>query len=217
MCAKHIMISMDSIDQYVMATVAMNDPDIEAIPDNPIRGKTWLHKIMYIASKQYGDNRFGFKPHKQGVYSSAVEKSLARCAQNGLICMHNPDGEGVIHITDGGKEALDPDKCDDNLLRQLQTTKSLLNGLDYRQMIVYSYALFPEMTKLSEIVDSFESWRMEETMAMYLKGSISFALAATISGLGRIGFENHVRDMGMEPYSGLVRTKVVIPMKRPEF
>ena len=84
-------------------------------------------------------------------------------------------------------------------------------------MIVYSYALFPEMAEHSKIVSDFESWRIKEATSMYLKGSVSFALAATISGLGRDGFGNHLRDGGIEPYSPLVRTKVIIPMTGPEF
>lgn len=187
------------------------------MPDNSVKGKTWLQKIMYIASKSHGDKRFGFKPYKYGMYSPTLEESVTRCSQNGLICVHHPNGDGAIHITDKGKERLDPDKCDDRMLLQMQSIKSLLNGLDYHQMIVYSYALFPEMAEHSEIAGDFESWRVDEATAMYLKGSVSFALAATISGLGRDGFENHVRNGGMEPYSSLVHTKVITPMKRPEF
>lgn len=211
------MIDKEIVDQYVLALVAMKDADKERMPDNSVRGKTWLQKIMYIASKLYGDKRFGFKPHKYGMYSPILEESVTRCSQKGLICVHNPDGNGAIHITNKGREELDPDKCDDDMLRQMQSTKTLLNSLDYREMIVYSYGKFPEMKKGSEIVDDFESWRIDKATSMYLKGSISFALAATISGLGRDGFEGHLRQGGIEPYSPLVRTTIVIPTERPEF
>ena len=207
----------ETIDQYVLTVVAMQDIEPERVPDNSIRGKNWLQKIMYIASKSHGDNRFGFKPHKYGMYSPRLDEAVTRCSQNGLICINHPNRDGPIHITAKGKEKLDSDKCEGNMLLELQAIKSLLNNLDYRQMIVYSYALFPEMAKHSEIVSDFESWRVEEAITMYLKGSVSFALAATISGLGRDGFEKHLRDGGIEPYSPLVHTKVIIPMKRPEF
>lgn len=211
------MMSKETVDQYVLAVVAMKDADSERVPNSSIKGKTWLQKIMYIASKSHGDNRFGFKPYKYGMYSKTLEESVTRCSRDGLICTNHPNVDGPIHITDKGKEKMDPDKCENNMLLELQAIKSVLNNLDYHQMIVYSYALFPEMAEHSEIVSNFESWRVEEATAMYLKGSVSFALAATISGLGRDGFGNHLRDGGIEPYSPLVHTKVVIPTKRPEF
>lgn len=214
---KYGMMNKETVDQYVLAVVAMRDADPERMPDSSIKGKTWLQKIMYIASKSHGDNRFGFKPYKYGMYSPTLEESVTRCSQGGLICTNHPNGDGPIHITDKGKEKMDPDKCEDNMLLELQAIKSVLNNLEYRQMIVYSYALFPEMAKHSEIVGDFESWRVEEATAMYLKGSVSFALAATISGLGRDGFGNHLRNGGIEPHSPLVHTKVIIPMKGPEF
>lgn len=210
-------MNRETADQYVLALVAMKDADAERVPDNSIRGKTWLQKIMYIASKMYGDNRFGFRPHKHGVHSSIVDDSVTRCSKNGLICVHHPDGDGAIHITDKGRKVLDPDKCDDNMLRQMQSTKTLLNSLDYREMIVYAYGKFPEMREGSEIVEDFESWRLDKSTSMYLKGSVSLALAATISGLGREGFEDHLRRGGIEPYTPLVHTTIVMPMKRPEF
>ncbi len=211
------MMDKETVDQYVLAVVAMRDADPGKVPDSSIKGKTWLQKIMYIASKSHADNRFGFKSYKYGMYSPTLEESVTRCSQDGLICTNHPNGDGPIHITDKGKEKMDPDKCENNMLLELQAIKSVLNNLEYRQMIVYSYALFPEMAKHSEIVDDFESWRVEEATAMYLKGSVSFALAATISGLGRDDFESHLRDGGIEPYSPLVHTKVIIPTKRPEF
>lgn len=213
---KYGMLDKETMDQYILV-IAMKDADPERVYNSSIKGNTWLQKIMYIASKSHGDNRFGFKPYKYGMYSATLEESVTRCSQDGLICTNHPDGDGPIHITDKGKEKMDPNKCDDNMLLELQSIKSVLNNLDYRQMIVYSCALFPEMAKHSKIVDDFESWRVKESTTMYLKGSVSFALAATISGLGRDGFGNHLRDGGVEPYSPLVRTKVIIPMKRPEF
>ena len=205
------------VDQYVLATVAMKDLDPERGLGTSIRGKVWLQNIMYIGSKPHGDNLFGFKPYKYGMYSTTIEESVTRCSQEGLICTDHPDVEGHIHITSKGRKKIEPDKCDDNMLLELQSIKHVLNNLEYKQMIVYTHALFPEVTKHSKIVRDFESWRVDEATAMYLKGAVSFALSATISGLGRDGFGKHLMGGGIEPGSPLVHIKVIVPRKRPEF
>ena len=107
----------------------------ERVPDSSIRGKTWPQKIMHIASKSHGDNRFDFKPYKHGTYSTTLEESVTRCSQGDLICTNHPNGDdGPIHTTDRGKERMDPDKYEDNMLLELQAMKSVLNNLDYHQM-----------------------------------------------------------------------------------
>ena len=208
---------VDIIDQYVLALVGMEHADAERMPDNSVRGKTWLQKMLHIASEFVDRELFDFTSYKYGAYSRAIDESVERCSRAGLLCIHRTDKDCAIHITEEGKAKIDISKCDNDMLRQMQATKTLLNNLDYRELIVYSYALFPDMTKQSDIVDKFESWRVDAAVSMYLKGAVSLALAANISGLGRDGFEAHLRSGGIEPHSHLVRTKVVIPVKIPSF
>ncbi len=80
------------VDQYVLALLGMKHADAEGMPDDSVKGKTWLQKIMYIASKSCGDGQFGFVPHKYGMYSQVLEDSLSKCTTDGLICSHMPDG-----------------------------------------------------------------------------------------------------------------------------
>lgn len=205
------------VDQYTLALVGMEHAEPERMPDNSIRGKTWLQKIMYVVCKSCGNDEFDFAPYKYGMYSKELDESVRRCSDSGLICVHRPDGDGAIHLTEKGRKSVDIAKCDKNMLLSMQAAKSLLNELDYRELIVYSYALFPEMTEHSEIVDDFKSWRVDAATSMYLGGAVSFALAARISGLGREGFEDYLRLDGIEPYTPLVRTRIVMPTKVPKF
>ena len=214
-----ISIPMDEklVDQYTLALVGMEHAEPDRMPDNSIRGTVWLQKIMYIACKYCGSDELDFVPCKRGMYSKELHDSVRRCSSNGLICVHQPDGNGAIHITEKGRKGTDIAKCDKNILLQMQSTKSLLNELDYRELVVYSYALYPEMAENSEIVDDFKSWRVDAATSMYLKGAASFALAASMSGMGRENFEEHLRRGGIEPYTSLVRIRAVIPTKLPAF
>ena len=203
------------LDQYTLALVGMEHAEPDRMPDNSIRGTTWLQKIMYIACKYCGNDELDFVPYKHGMYSKELEESVRRCSDNGLICVHRPDRNGSMHITEKGRKSVDITKCDKNILLQMQSTKSLLNEMDYRELIVYSYALYPEMTENSEIVDDFKSWRVDAAISMYLKGAASFALAASMSGLGRENFEDHLMLGGIEPYTSLIRIRATIPTKVP--
>lgn len=193
------------VDQYVLALVGMEHADVEAMPDNSVRGKTWIHKILHGASKIIGKDMFNFKPYTYGAHSQTVADSVERCAENGLLCIHQTGRDGgAVHLTEEGEKVRDESACDRDMLKQIQATKSLLNSLNYREMMVYSYTKFPEMTKCSEILDDVESWRVDAAVSTYLKGAVSFALAARMSGMNREEFEVHLYEGGVEPYSPLV-------------
>ena len=193
------------VDQYILALVGMEHTDAEAMPDNSVRGKTWIHKILYGASKMIDKDMFDFKPYTYGAYSQAIADSVERCAKNGLLCIHQTGRDvGAVHLTIQGEKARDESACDTDMLKQIRVTKSLLNSLNYREMIVYSYTKFPEMAKDSEILYNFKSWRVDAAVSTYLKGAVSFALAARMSGMDREEFETHLYEGGVEPYSPLV-------------
>ena len=194
------------VDQYVLALVGMEHDDAEAMPDSSVRGKTWIHKILHGASEMSGKNdMFDFVPYAYGAYSEAVADSVERCAANGLLCIHRAGSDGgVIHLTEAGEMARDESACDRDVLEEIQAMKSLLNRLDYREMIVYSHTKFPEMAARSEIMDKFESWREDAAVSTYLKGVVSFALALSMSGMSREDFETRLYDGGVEPFSPLI-------------
>ena len=204
------------LDQYVMALVAMEHAEPELMPDTSVRGKTWLQKMMWFASEHLGRDRMGFVAGKYGAYSAEIDDAVERCAEKGLLCVHRAERESVIHITKKGVDALDLAVCDQYVLRHMQSIKSLLNGLSYREMIAYSYALSPEMAENSKISDRFEEWRVDAAVSMYLKGAASLALAGRISGLDREAFYEHLRRGGIEAPAPLVRTRVVAPRDVPK-
>ena len=195
----------NTIDQYVLELVGMDHVDAEGMPDNSVRGKTWLHNILYGASKMIDKDMFDFEPHTRGAYSQAVADSVEMCARNGLLCIHQTGRDGgAVHLMEEGEKARDTSACDREMLEQIRAAKSFLNNLNYREMIVYSYTKFPEMAKHSEILDDFESWRVDAAVSIYLKGAVSFALAARMSGMNREEFEIYIYEGGVEPYSSLV-------------
>ena len=52
---------------------------------------------------------------------------------------------------------------------------------------------------------------MDATTSMYLRGVVSFALAARIPGLGIEGFEDYLRLDRIEPYTPLIRPRIEVP------
>ena len=207
---------LESLDQHVLALVAMEHAEPDLMPDTSIRGKTWLQMMMWFASECLGYGITESAAHRYGAYAARVDESVERCARSNLLHVHRSDREGVIHITKKGRDALDTAACDQDVLRHMQSIKSLLNNLNYREVIAYSYGLCPEMGGDGELHEKFEEWRLDAAVSMSLKGAVSLALAKRISGLGRDGFYEHLRRGGIEAPAPLVRTKVVAPYEVPK-
>ena len=171
---------------------------------------------MRFASECLGYGITESAAHRYGTYAAQIDESVERCARSSPLHVHRSDREGVIHITKKGRDALDTAARDQGALRHMQSIKSLLNNLNYREAIAYSYGRCPEMAGDGEPSCRFEEWRLDAAVSMYLKGAVSLALAGRISGLDRDGFYEHLRRGGIEAPAPLVRTKVVAPYEAPK-
>ena len=66
----------------------------------------------------------------------------------------------------------------------------MFDGLNYREMIVLSYAKFPEMLEKSELEDDYKKWRKCTAPYMVRHGKISMSLGAHTYGTDVADFEN---------------------------
>ena len=163
-------VNLESLDQHVLAPVAMEHAEPDLMPDTSVRGKTWLQVMMWFASECLGYGITESAAHGHGAYAAGVNESVERRARSGLLRVRRSDREGVIHMAKKGRDALEMAACDQDVLRHAQSIKSLLNNLNYREVIAYSYGLCPEMAGDGELHEEFEEWRLDAAVSTYLKG-----------------------------------------------
>ena len=110
----------------------------------PVRGRTRLQKMMFMASKADGElGREGcFEPDNYGPYSKVVNEELEYLAGIGVLRI----GGGGIGITRAGRriaERASKEVGADTPL-MLANLKELLNDLPTREVLGYVYAAYPE-------------------------------------------------------------------------
>ena len=115
----------------------------------PVRGRTRLQKMMFMASKADGElGREGcFEPDNYGPYSEVVNEELEYLARIGVLRIAGGGGGGGgIGITRAGRriaERASKEVGADTPL-MLANLKELLNDLPTREVLGYVYAAYPE-------------------------------------------------------------------------
>ena len=110
----------------------------------PVRGRTKLQKMMFLASK--ADDELGregrFEPGNYGPYSEVVDEYLEYLASVGVLRVAN----GEIGITRAGRRIAEKasGEVGANTPLMLRNLKELLNDLPTREVLGYIYAAYPE-------------------------------------------------------------------------
>ncbi len=145
-------VAAPSLADWILALVAL--------AGGRLRGKTRLHKGLFIARMEAGDLvPAEFKPHNYGPWSPSIEEELGRLAREGLVeIRYEPtNGEApreVIELTPRGLERAR------EALRRIQATpawRDLKYKLEFAakapllELLWYVYEFWPEYTENSLI------------------------------------------------------------------
>ena len=115
----------------------------------PVRGRTRLQKMMFLASK--ADDELGregcFEPDNYGPYSEVVNEELEYLASVGVLRAAGNE----IEITRAGRRIAEKlsEEAGANTPLMLRNLKDLLNDLPTREVLGYIYAAYPETTSES--------------------------------------------------------------------
>ncbi|MFW6312149.1 MAG: UPF0175 family protein, partial [Nanoarchaeota archaeon] len=149
----------------------------------PIKGKTWLQKELFLISKI--DNSLSkeldFKPHHYGPHSYNAQYDLEDLETEGLIIVI----DGEIHLTDEGYHLFDEIKktFNEDILNLTSETKKFLNDLSMNELLSYIYQNNKDMTIESVVVNRLKKNLIEYAVNLYKKKKISLSSAAKISDL----------------------------------
>ena len=138
---KAVLADADVVQRYLVLLA-------DAGGGEPVRGRTRLQKMMFMASKADGElGREGcFEPDNYGPYSEVVNEELEYLASIGVLRIAGGIGGGGIGITRAGRriaERASKEVGADTPL-MLANLKELLNDLPTREVLGYVYAAYPE-------------------------------------------------------------------------
>ena len=148
----------------------------------PIRGRTKLQKMMFMASKTAGElgEQAGFEPDNYGPYSEAVDGDLEYLSSIGVL----DAGNASISVAPAGRRIAEElaRTADADTITMLRSTKRLLNDLPTREVLGYIYAAYPETTSESAEYDSIKPQIESILLSLIRKEKISSGHAAELLG-----------------------------------
>jgi len=173
---EHHLNSLNPVKAYLL--LLLGEKNFE-----PIKGKLWLHKEMFLLSSNLERLKplMDFEPYFYGPHSERVDVELDQLIKSGLVRV---EGNKII-LTDIGEKVhmVLRTKTSKEKLELINEIKELLNDLSKDELLALIYFSFPKMAKDSLEIQSIKKKRRELALTLYRKGKISLAKAAEISGL----------------------------------
>jgi len=162
----------------------------------PVKGKTWLQKEMFLITKNTGlKEEVYFEPHFYGPYSETVDTELENLEILGLAAEN-----GEIRLTGKGKEVYanllkiaSPEK-----LGLIGEIKEELNDLDEDELLAYIYFSYPETTKEAVRFENIKRKRVKLAVRLYAKEKVSLGKASEIAGMNIKAFMDEIRHKGLK-------------------
>lgn len=172
------------------------------VDGNPIRGKVWYQKEIYLISKL--DNQLKdqveFEPHHYGPHSYEVQDALENLESDGLV-----DVNEEIKLTAKGKEAAEYIKREFKAeeLEFYLDIKRFLNNLSRMELLAYIYQTNKDMTTQSVELQNVKSKLLDYVISLYEKDKLSVAKAAEIAEMPLDKFVAEIKKRGLKIKTGL--------------
>ena len=175
---KAVLADADVVQRYLVLLA-------DAGGGEPVRGRTKLQKMMFMASKADGElGREGcFEPDNYGPYSEVVDGELEYLASIGVLRIAG----GAIGITRAGRriaKRMSKEVGADTPL-MLANLKELLNDLPTREVLAYIYAAYPETTSESVEYQRIRPQMERIMVSLIRKEKITSGHAAELLGKPR--------------------------------
>ena len=169
--------------------------------NEPVRGSTWLQKIMHVLSQGIGELNYEFDAHHFGTFSADLQTIQAQNITSDMINQENENGP--IQLTDRGMKIAKKlwREIPDSERKIISETKEFLNDMNFRELIAFSYSTFPETTSKSDIFPEFMQTRLGSAISLFKRNKISLKKAISISGINESEFLNELKKKNISPYS----------------
>lgn len=154
----------------------------------PIRGKTWLQKEMYVISRNIPLllDEMSYDSFRYGSFSETVEEIKDQYQISNYV--ESP--KGMIQLTPKGEKlALSIWQTIDPETRKLvQDVKEEFNDMTEDELLLFMYATYPDTAESSDVKDRIMRERFPLSVSLLKKGKVSLQKAAELAGMNIIDF-----------------------------
>lgn len=186
MAGQDLKDQIDTVQGFILALLGLGD-------EPEIRGNLHLQKEMYLLSRQLDSlaEACNFNPYLKGPYSEDVEAALSDLKALGLV---EEGGGGRLHLTEEGKGLFQElaEEIPSEVKERLIESKDLFNDMTEDELLVFIYAVYPEMATESVIRERVMAKRVPIAKRLYGRGKVSLERAANLAGLTLREFQKEV-------------------------
>ncbi len=168
--------------------------------NEPIRGNTWLQKIMHTITKSIPNVNYEYDEYDFGVFSPSLETIQIQNHTSGFIDQSFRDkplrlsSKGMQITKQIWKETEEEEK------QLISEIKNFFNEMSYWELIAYSYSTYPETTLQSKIKPEFTRNRIFAAVNLFKRQKISLKKGASIAGKTIDEFEQILLKKQIKPY-----------------
>jgi predicted HTH domain antitoxin len=210
---------LEPIEKYFLLLLYATDSTQKFA--QPIRGKTWLQKQMFLLSKIVPSlaDETDYNAYIMGSYSGAVEEIEDQFHISGFT---ERTADSIRLSLDGKKLAEEAWNSSSQVDRDIvKNVKTLLNDLPYYELLALVYNEFPDSAINSEKRDEVNKNRVALAIGLLRKGKVPTEVAAAIAGKSTHEFLNmlkakHVHMAGIESASILQDHEIMEQIKRSQ-
>lgn len=172
---------------------------LDAHHDEPIRGKLWYQKELFLLSKIFRDlaDDADFDAYLWGPHSELADTEMEDLSMLGVV---ETIGNKFI-LTETGKaiSKIIAKRASAKERKYVHEIKDFLNDLSSQELLAFTYFTYPDMTEESVEFKKILPKRKFLAVDLYKKDKISIGKAAELAGLKITDFIDHLKRQGIRP------------------
>ncbi len=168
---------------------------------DPIRGKLWLQKEMFLLSRAIPELEFelSYEASLKGPMSEALEWDVDQLVSVDLL---HHEGSSYILTKSGDVCAkVASREVQPGALKAIDEVKRLLNDLSKDELLAFIYFLYPDMISESEELRGLLPKREELAVRLFEKGKVGLEKGAQIAGVDVPKFTSILGKRGIARYA----------------
>lgn len=161
----------------------------------PIRGKTWLQKEMYVISLNIPllPDEMAYDSFRYGSFSETVEEIKDQYQISNYV--ESP--KGMIQLTLKGEQlasrvwqAISPE-----IRKLVQDIKEEFNDMTEDELLLFMYVTYPDTAESSDVKDRIMKQRFPLSVSLLKKGKVSLQKAAELAGMNVTDFMHKAKTI----------------------
>jgi predicted HTH domain antitoxin len=149
----------------------------------PVRGKTWLQKEMYVISRNIPllHDELAYDTFRYGSFSETVEEIKDQYQISNYV--ESP--KGMIRLTLKGEKLASCiwQTISPQTRKLVQDVKEEFNDMTEDELLLFMYVTYPDTAEVSDVKDRIMKERFPLSVSLLKKGKVSLQKAAELAGM----------------------------------